>query len=404
MVIHLERRGIVLAIGISVAVTGLLGLTLPNLASATTPPQWSMYGRDSAHTGRSPASGPTTAHLAWKVNLPASAQDNASPVVGPDGSVYMPTEQGLYAINPNGTLKWTKWADPYDYTLTRQAAAVASDGTVYVWRSTITGGGRLYALNPLDGSTLWSVSVGDASYGSPTISPGGTIYIGNWNGNLYAFNPNGTRKWVWRSGSNCAIESSPALATDGTIYVQHNCRGLVALRSTGTLKWTRNVGEPWNSPSVGAGGTIYIGSGDYYFYAYRPDGTRKWRVKVRAWMYHSSSAIGARGATIYRGDNSGNFYAISSTGHILWRYQPTDHGPIFSAPALSANGLVYYTQEVSKSGDASLYALRASTGKVVWKYRIGRSDASPALASNGTLYVAGPDPTRSGKATVYAFR
>jgi outer membrane protein assembly factor BamB len=71
---------------------------------------------------------------------------------------------------------------------------------------------------------------------------------------------------------------------------------------------------------------------------------------------------------------------------------------------LSANGLVYYTQETTNGAHPSLYALRASTGKVVWDYPIGRTDASPALAPDGTLYAAGPDPARKGLETVYAFR
>jgi outer membrane protein assembly factor BamB len=397
--------------------TASFGLAPLNGALGAASPQWPMYGHDSAHTGGSPANGPATAHLLWKFKLPTDALGNASPVVGPDGTIYMPSDSGFFAINPDGTLKWQKWTGAFGgFTLTRGAPAVAADGTVYVWKAnSFSNGGRLYAINPSDGSVLWSFDVGDVSYGSPTIGPDGTIYIagfvgkpsGNQYGNLYAINPNGTLKWVWHAPSaNCAFETSAALGPDGTVYIQHNCLGLIALSSSGTLKWdvTRYgaLGQAWDSPSVGPDGTIYIGNSDYHFYAINPDGTLKWRVPVQQWMYMSSSAISAGGSAIYRGDNGGNFYAFSSTGHILWRFQSPDHGGIYSAPALSANGLVYFTQEVTKSSDASLYAQHASNGSVAWTYPLGPADASPALAPDGTLYVAAGVP--GGKETVYAFR
>lgn len=404
----------VAVIGAIVLLSGFTALARPGPAGGAAR-QWSMYGHDSAHTGRSAADGPATAHLLWKLNLPAHAQDNASPVVGPDGTIYMPSEQGLFAVNPDGTLKWQKWTNGLGSTFIRSAPAVAPDGTVYVWKANFLSGGRLYALSPTNGNVLWSYFTGGATYGSPTIGPDGTIYIGSAAdgsnlraNNVYAIKPDGTLKWVWHSHSTCWFETSPALGPDGTVYIQHNCLGLIALRRNGTLKWIISgyggLGQAWDSPSVGPDGTIYIGNSDFYFYAIKPDGKLKWRVPVRQWMYLSSSAISARGTAIYRGDNDGNFYAFSSSGHIRWRFRPADHGPIFSAPVLSANGIVYFTQEVTKKKDASLYALRASTGKLVWKYPVGPADGSPALAANGTLYVAVANPARSGKETLYAFR
>jgi hypothetical protein len=56
-------------------------------AAAAVSQQWPMYGHDSAHTGRSPMNGPVTAHLACKLQLSVTADNNASPVVGPDGTI-----------------------------------------------------------------------------------------------------------------------------------------------------------------------------------------------------------------------------------------------------------------------------------------------------------------------------
>ncbi len=52
---------------------------------------------------------------------------------------------------------------------------------------------------------------------SPAIGSNGTIYVGSWDDNLYAINPDGTLKWSYAIGSN--IDSSPAKGSGGTIYV-----------------------------------------------------------------------------------------------------------------------------------------------------------------------------------------
>jgi outer membrane protein assembly factor BamB len=358
---------------------------------------WSMYAGDSTHAGRSSASGASTPNLAWTYSVGVRAQDNASPVVGPDRTIYVPTESGFFAINPNGTLKWKKWDT--DATGIRQAPAVASNGTVYVahyWDQ------KLYALNPTNGVTLWSYPIGYTSYGSPAIDTNGTIYIGNapfGASSMYAINPNGTLKWQWTSGSGCWIESSPAIGLNGEIYFHHNCLGLVALSSTGSKLWSRSdLGQSFNSPSVGPDGTIYIGNSDYHFYALNPNGTNKWQVAVSNWMYEASASISADGSKIYRGDNGGKFYAFSSFGSNVWQFNTGISSPIYSAPALTANGIVYFTQE---SSDTSLYALRAVNGSLLWSYSIGASDASPAIGADGTLYALGKNT--SGNAVLYAF-
>src|SRR5262245_12188519 len=61
------------------AATGMVGAASP----------WPMYGHDSAHTGQSPFSGPVSPKVAWSFPLGGPVRDNASPVVGLDGVIYM---------------------------------------------------------------------------------------------------------------------------------------------------------------------------------------------------------------------------------------------------------------------------------------------------------------------------
>ncbi|MFQ6047702.1 MAG: PQQ-binding-like beta-propeller repeat protein, partial [Gemmatimonadales bacterium] len=65
--------------------------------------------------------------------------------------------------------------------------------------------------------TLWEFVTGDPVSSSPAMSADGTVYVGSWDYNLYAINPDGTRRWEFVTGDE--VHSSPAIDTDGTVYV-----------------------------------------------------------------------------------------------------------------------------------------------------------------------------------------
>ena len=51
---------------------------------------------------------------------------------------------------------------------------------------------------------------------SPAIGSDGTVYVGSFDNNLYAVNPDGTEKWNYTTGGTVR---SPAIGSDGTVYV-----------------------------------------------------------------------------------------------------------------------------------------------------------------------------------------
>src|SRR6185369_9503578 len=80
----------------------------------------------------------------------------ATPTIGPDGTVYIGVEVGL------------------------STSAVNS--------------GKLFAVKP-DGSLKWTFNAPDWIDSAPAIARDGTIYVGCWDGNLYALKPDGTKLW-----------------------------------------------------------------------------------------------------------------------------------------------------------------------------------------------------------------
>lgn len=150
---------------------------------------WPMFSHDVRHTGRSPYDTSMNEGIErWKFEAEPII---SSPAIAKDGTIYIgsciscETLRGtLYAINPDGTLKWRfETSNSID-----SSPAIAKDGTIYVGDDD----GYLYAIYP-NGTEKWSFGIHGNTFSSPAIGSDGIIYIGSNNGKLYAVYPNGTK-------------------------------------------------------------------------------------------------------------------------------------------------------------------------------------------------------------------
>jgi len=209
-----------------------------------------------------------------------------SPAIGADGTIYVSgiedckgiCKSDLTAVSRSGKRKW-KFRFDGD---ANSSPAVGGDGTIYVDGITIdysdrTGNGgappQLYAVNP-NGTLKWKFAAGARaiSDASPAIGADGTIYIGSGYGVLQAIGANGSEKWELKIGGGSMPSS--AIGADGTIYTGDGSSRLYAIEPDGSPKWKFNAekarGGPdqmWTAPAIGADGTIYAGSLDYNLYA-----------------------------------------------------------------------------------------------------------------------------------------
>ncbi|MCD6447633.1 MAG: PQQ-like beta-propeller repeat protein [Thermoplasmata archaeon] len=145
-------------------VTLLVAITMLSISFAetiekdenTSSRPWPMYCHDAQHTGRSEYdTSMNEGKIKWKVKTGVIKD---SPVIANDGTIYVGGESNkgngaIYAINPNGTVKWAR---------------------------------------EIFSETKYGVPWIEAS---PAIGEDGTIYVGTWEGYLYAFTPDGKEKW-----------------------------------------------------------------------------------------------------------------------------------------------------------------------------------------------------------------
>jgi uncharacterized repeat protein (TIGR01451 family) len=369
---------------------------------------WPMHGHDAQRTGRTTVSGPLSPTLKWSLDLAGTrTQDNGSPIVGSDGTIYVGGASKLYAINPNGTVKWS-----YPVFMYSAPALSPDESAIYgINRQT---GLYIVALSTVDGSELWQYHPTDLdrnmTYSSFAVGNDGTIYFGNWQPALYALNPNGTLKWRYEHPTIGAIETPPVIDSVGNIYFFKNNDAIVSLDSSGSLRW-EDVGESvmsnWPTLTIGPDDTIYTGA-----FAFNPDGTPQWTRSDFGHKYLDGTALSADGSTLYYAD-SGVVYGLNTAnGNTLWSntIAGTDEG-FGGSPVLSGDGILYIMGDTPNSNN-NVYAVSAFDATLLWQYQLNSEEMywgpqSPAIGPDGTLYVLASGNYGFGSSTqparLYAF-
>jgi hypothetical protein len=194
----------------------------------------------------------------------------SSPALGPDGTIYFYAGGSLYAVHPDSVVAW-------NYMLDNDAAinspVVGVDGTIYAESSLTAAPPELYAIAP-NGTLRWKVST---SYdpGPLALGPDGSIYLGA--GAFRAFAPDGTTKWSLNvPDGGAAFWGTPAVDSAGTVYAawQSQAEGaILAVGPNGVVNWS--VGVAWSAEdalgqdpvaacAIGANGLLYAGQGTLY--------------------------------------------------------------------------------------------------------------------------------------------
>ena len=178
---------------------------------------------------------------------------------------------------------------------------------------------------------------------------------------------------------------------------------------------------------TGHGPKTIIGAGQKsgIYYALDPDtGAELWHTQVGP-----GSALGGMewgsatdGKRIYveignlnglpvgpSGANFGGLWAAldPATGTVLWR-TPDPNNAIDLGPVTVVNGVVYGASMAGAPDANTMFAMDASTGKILWNFAAGSSVNSGATVVNGMVYWGSgyahlPLPGFTGNSSFYAF-
>ena len=358
----------------------------PSLANSP----WPMFHHDPQSTGRSPYRGPRKGRIKWTFKPGGTIY--SAVVIGPDSTIYFPVtnwnnadSSGLYALSPNGKLKW--W---FQIPLVSEVQPlVAADGTIF-----IVGGYHLhlYAINP-DGVLKNEFHFSFELLTSMNIGKDGTLYFIS-DGNLCAVTQMGDLLWKI-AGPNAFGPFNNAFSPDGrTLYLfdyrtkYYQISGLYAVGTDGRIKWRYPIeGDQgtMESPLVDSDGTIYFGttfgtsglSDGSGFYSISPQGKLNWKYSD---VFYVGPTLNDKGY-IFVDKSSENYLAsFDYQGNLRWQKREE----YSLSQIISDNeGIVYF-------GSKNSVFAYTSDGKMLWRIPFDGSVtrvACPAIGWDGTLYV-----------------
>jgi outer membrane protein assembly factor BamB len=351
---------------------------------------WNHFrGIYSTNDGSSPFSGTTTGYCLWSY-ITDSSSIFSTPVIDACGNIYVGCDNGsLYCLDFSGTLKWKTSSVSGKIRSTPSIGSFIYVATMDIDVNNLPDpafNGSVYSYDT-NGNLIHSVSIGSSIWSSVAIAPNKDVIIADCSGYLYAFDVYLTQKWKIKindSITDSRIYSSPTIGADGIIYIgSYNGKLYAVNEDTGTILWSYTITN--GSYSAEIYGTcaiyeniLYFGANNGLFYAIDTISSNNTPLTNTAgtqlWSFNTFNP--------YTGVNGGNS---------------------FGSPAIGPNG-IYFTSYFGLYDGGSyktrLYALN-NFGGFKWYYEINeraingestQTRSSPIVDSNDNIYIA----TQSG--------
>jgi outer membrane protein assembly factor BamB len=360
---------------------------------------WPTFGYDIQRTKAGPYKHRPPYRRLWRIDARDSLEYPPSVAYG---NVYVAQQKGLFfALNGRTGKPIFKTKN---FKRCAASAPTIANGTVYQtymdWVGDLSNPcpqgasnptGFLIAMNARTGRPKWRFNAQPIE--SSPLLRNGKLYVGSWDGNVYALNAKTGRKvWAYQTGDRV---NNSAAYFKGRIYIANDSGTVYALNAgTGKLAWSASEAtEFFYAAPVAAYGRIYIGSTDGTMYVYgAKTGNLLWAKPLGTYIYGSAAIYDRK---VYVGTYDGKFYALDAgTGDVVWQ---RDMPSGVHAPATVLDGLVYVAtcatcgsaaSRYVKTGVDSTTAFNARTGKQVWRNPAGKY-ASPIVADQDRVYLTG---------------
>jgi len=358
---------------------------------------YALRASDGIQLWHSTSNGPVAS---WLANGGVSIGPAISAPVVANGVVYvgLQGDKVLALRAGNGTLLW-QFSDHMIGLLSPQLV----DGVVYVTAANDEQPGNVYALRASDGRLLWHYKASASLNSTSTTVIDGVAYIRSQDGMLMAFHTSdGRQLWQRALGSgNLGTLWEPLQAFNGVLYVATTTMSAptASTSSPGLLPQALAIGSlVWgNFHAAPAEQTIPYKEGVSALYALRAsDGAMLWHFTMNygkngivGWLSVEEGVIYASVEdTSTPGTSQGHIYALrSTTGSVLWHYDDKNTSP---SGAVLANGIIY-ASAYSQDSNGVVYALRARDGSMLWRYSMGLAVYDAPVLYGATVYVGTAD-------------
>lgn len=156
----------------------------------------------------------------WEFQTGQPISDLSPALTDHEDIVFGSADPWLYSLNRHGLENWS-------FVMKAGLSAspvIGPDGTVYA----PTANGIFYALNNL-GELIWELNLGSRIQAAPVIGKDGVVYVGTSAGKIFSVFPNGTYEWIYQA--NGSIQGRLLLDERGRLYCVSDQGQVVALQT-----------------------------------------------------------------------------------------------------------------------------------------------------------------------------
>jgi len=352
--------------------------------------------------------------LKWIFNAPGTGHDAIS--IGGDGTIYIGNTTSVFALAPNGAVRWRFDQNPGAFTLL--GPNVGPDGNIY---AVGTQGMGVFSLTP-QGSSRWSLP---ENYSRPIVIQQEIAFGPLLQSRLY-FHANDHLRGVTLDGSPVFtfvdhLDTSegiqqPVVAPDGSVY-----SNLFTYPGPGVVlgKFDSNGNELWHvfdqlstptnvvsAPDVGAYGVVYDGQNLSNLYAINPDGSIRWKYTDAETLF--APIVSPLNDVVFMGGGTngqpGFFEAVSVAGVLLWKSRlPVENGlnvvPMSRARFTPDGATAYIGTSIPgqvSDGYSYLYSVQVGNGGSgnvsLSAVTLNPTTVRNGTSSQGTVTLTGPAP------------
>ena len=306
-------------------------------------------------------------------------------------NIYFSTVNKVYSLTPSGMKRWETTCGASPKTASSDQGGTFDGSTIYT-----TCGQSFSAFNKEDGRQLWSMPTLQRETSPVMLRDGVLAFVRDRR--IFAANRAGNILWSYphvstsESGAldsrgaplETYIDTPIAVGQDDTIYAGSQIGKFVALNTQGQVKWTYDNGNQMGfriSPVIAADGTIVVVSVQDVVDALSPDGTVKWTFhlpQTRNMSRHAAPLLGSDGTIYVLAEQ--RLVALSDQGKLRWDLPL--QGTAMGSPALAPDGTLYIAM-----AEGTLYSVQTGSRGLLqsaWpKYQHDASNSGRSIGAGG---------------------
>lgn len=359
-----------------------------------------LRGSNNYSDGVSTVSGPLQGNLLYsfdEINLIYSI-----PVIDKNGILYFNYFNYIASLNYNLTPNWLFSIEKSVYSALNTAIVIGCDGTLYFNAGSIENGDEnstMYALNP-NGTVKWSVDIdGSTNYSTPIII-NNILYTGTSTGYIYGFNTsNGNivfTKYIDNVNFNVYMSGDDANNLLIIVSENNNNGYIVPYRInllTGNFVTTQFFyGSPYSMPAIISNSffTTYLDLVKWNKF------TGEYKAEISLYSNNNYNSPVIKNNNVYIGTESYGFFKFyvqeDSYLELVWQFNPSNSNFNYGSAIIDNNNNIY----LMDSGNDILYCISDDDASVIWSTPFNngpdKSFGTPIIGKNNILYL----PTADG--------